>query len=86
VTVFGKRAETLSQYLHKGSRVFVDGRLEARPWENRDGQPVAGLEITANEVEFMSGRNDEDQRQAPVVAGNRASAQGQQDDGSDVPF
>jgi single-strand DNA-binding protein len=86
VTVFGKRAETLSQYLHKGSRVFVDGRLEARPWENRDGQPGAGLEITANEVEFMSGRHDEDQRQAPVVAGNRASAQGNQDDGSDVPF
>jgi single-strand DNA-binding protein len=47
-TVFGKRAETLAQYLHKGSRVFVDGRLEARPWENRDGQPVAGLEITAD--------------------------------------
>jgi single-strand DNA-binding protein len=83
-TVFGKRAETLAQYLHKGSRVYVDGRLEARPWENRDGQPVAGLEITASEVEFMSGRNDADQRQAPVVAG---AAQGKRnDDGDSVPF
>jgi single-strand DNA-binding protein len=82
--IFGKRAETLAQYLHKGSRVYVDGRLEARPWENRDGQPVAGLEITASEVEFMSGRNDADQRQAPVVAG---AAQGKRnDDGDSVPF
>lgn len=85
VTMFGKRTETLTQYLHKGSRVYVDGKLEARPWTNRDGQPVAGLEIVASEVEFMSSRNDADQRQAPVVA---ASAQGKRtdDDLESIPF
>ena len=59
VTVTGKRAETLSQYLHKGSRVYVEGRLEARPWTGNDGAVKAGLEIMANDVEFMSSRQGE---------------------------
>jgi single-strand DNA-binding protein len=59
VTVFGQRAEKLSEMLHKGSRVFVDGKLEARPWTNNSGQPQAGLELIANEVEFMSARAED---------------------------
>lgn len=57
VAVFGKRAETLSQYLVKGTRVYVDGRLEARPWTDRSGNVQAGLELTASDVEFVSSRN-----------------------------
>ena len=60
VTVFGQRAETLSQYLKKGSRVYVEGRLEARPWTDRDGQVRAGLEIAATDVEFMSSQRGPD--------------------------
>lgn len=59
VTVFGPRAETLSQYLSKGMRVYADGRLDARPWLNRDNAPMAGLEIVAQTVEFMSARQAE---------------------------
>ena len=54
VTLTGTRAESLSQYLKKGSRVYVDGRLEARPWTDQQGQVRAGLEVMANEVQFMS--------------------------------
>ena len=60
VTVTGTRAESLSQYLKKGSRVFVDGRLEARPWTDQQGQVRAGLEVMANEVQFMSSRADDE--------------------------
>ncbi len=56
VTVTGGRAETLAQYLKKGSRVYVEGRLEARPWTDRAGNVQAGLEVLANEVQFMSAR------------------------------
>lgn len=56
VMVFGKRAETLAPYLKKGTRVFVDGRLEARPWTDNNGQVRAGLELMASDVEFMSAR------------------------------
>ncbi len=60
VTVAGTRAESLSQYLQKGSRVYIDGRLEARPWTDQQGQMRAGLEVMANEVQFMSPRSDEE--------------------------
>jgi single-strand DNA-binding protein len=62
VTVFGQRAETLGQYLKKGSRVYVDGRLEARPWTDQQGQVRAGLELVASDVEFMSTRADDEMR------------------------
>jgi single-strand DNA-binding protein len=61
-TVFGQRAESLSQYLKKGMRVFVDGRLEARPWTDQQGGVRAGLELVASDVEFMSSRSDDEQR------------------------
>ena len=60
VTVTGSRAETLAQYLRKGSRVYVEGRLEARPWTDQQGQIRAGLEVLANEVQFMSARQADD--------------------------
>ncbi len=62
VTVTGSRAETLAQYLRKGSRVYVEGRLEARPWTDQQGQVRAGLEVLANEVQFMSSRADDEAR------------------------
>jgi len=62
VTVFGQRAESLGQYLKKGSRVYVEGRLEARPWTDQQGQIRSGLEVTALDVEFMSSRADDEQR------------------------
>ena len=46
VIVFGQRAESLAQHLKKGMRVFVDGRLEARPWTDRENRVRAGLEIS----------------------------------------
>jgi single-strand DNA-binding protein len=61
-TVFGQRAESLSQYLRKGMRVFVDGRLEARPWTDQQGGVRAGLELVASDVEFMSSRSEDEQR------------------------
>lgn len=63
VTVAGDRVEKLSQYIHKGTRVYVEGRLEARPWKTDAGDPMAGLEMMANEIEFMSARSSGEQGQ-----------------------
>jgi single-strand DNA-binding protein len=70
VTVFGQRAETLSQYLKKGSRVYVEGRLEARPWTDGQGQNRAGLEVMASDVEFMSSRADDEARASGMGGGD----------------
>jgi single-strand DNA-binding protein len=58
VTVLGNRAESLGEYLKKGSKVYADGRLEARPWTDQQGQMRSGLELIANEVQFMNARDD----------------------------
>jgi single-strand DNA-binding protein len=70
VTVTGNRAETLSQYLKKGSRVYVEGRLEARPWTDQQGQQRAGLEVTALDVEFMSTRAEDEARGGGMGGGD----------------
>jgi single-strand DNA-binding protein len=80
VTVFGNRAESLSNLLRKGSKVFIDGRLEARPWTGNDGALHAGLEVVANEVELCSPRQQDDgQQMRPTNTVNRQQ-QGATDD------
>jgi single-strand DNA-binding protein len=65
VTVWGKQAESCNQYLHKGSKVLVEGRL--RPdesgnptvFQRKDGSWGASYEVTADAVKFLSGKADE---------------------------
>ncbi len=71
VSVFGQRAEALAQQLRKGSRVYVDGRLEARPWTDRQQQPHAGLEVIASDVQFLDGPGT---RSADLPPEDRADA------------
>lgn len=64
VTAWGKLAETCNQYLHKGSKVLVEGRLVPdknggpRIWNRQDGTPSASFEVTANTVRFLSTRGE----------------------------
>ena len=56
-TMFGNRAESLSNYLSKGTKVAIEGKLRWSQWE-RDGQKRSKLEVIVDEIEFMSSRND----------------------------
>jgi len=53
VSVWGKQAESCNQFLSKGRRVYVEGRLHSRNWEGQDGQMRTSLEVTANRVIFL---------------------------------
>ncbi len=55
IVVFGKQAESCSQYLNKGSSALVEGRLQERRWES-DGQQRSKFEIVAQSVRFLSSR------------------------------
>lgn len=55
-TMFGARANSLSQYLTKGTKVSIEGKLRWSQWE-RDGQKRSKLEVIVDELEFMSSRN-----------------------------
>ena len=88
IAAFGNRAESLANLLRKGTKVFVDGRLEARPWTGNDGALHAGLEVVANEVELCSPRQQDDgQQMRPTNTVNR-QRQGTSDDSDleSLPF
>ncbi len=53
VVVWGKMAETCSQYLGKGRQVYVEGRLQTRQWDDKDGQKRYTTEIVASTVQFL---------------------------------
>ncbi|NOX96915.1 MAG: single-stranded DNA-binding protein [Nitrospirae bacterium] len=53
MVVWGKQAENCSQYLNKGSAIFVEGRLQSRSWEAEDGTKRNTLEVVARRVQFL---------------------------------
>jgi single-strand DNA-binding protein len=57
VTVFGNQAENCAQYLRKGRPVAIDGRLDWSTWE-QDGQKRESIDIIAENVQFLGGRDD----------------------------
>lgn len=52
--LFGTRAERVAQYLDKGTKVAIEGRLRYRAWEAQDGSKRSKLEVVVDEIEFMS--------------------------------
>ena len=52
VVVFGRQAEIVQQYLRKGSPVFVEGRIQTRSWDDKEGKKQYRTEINAERVQF----------------------------------
>lgn len=65
--VFGTRAEKLAQFLAKGSKVAIDGKLRYSSWE-KDGARRSKLEVIVDEIEFMSRGGSQGQRQQTASA------------------
>ena len=60
IETWGRQAETCAEYLHKGSSVFVEGRLKFSKWESQTGEKRSKLEVTAERVQFLGGRKPEE--------------------------
>ncbi len=58
VTVFGAQGENCARFLSKGRPVAIDGRLEWREWQGNDGVKRESVEIFADSVQFLGGRDD----------------------------
>jgi single-strand DNA-binding protein len=54
IVTFGKVAENCSKYLKKGSQVFIDGRIQTRKWQDKEGKDRYTTEIIGNSVQFLS--------------------------------
>ncbi|HDI5549495.1 TPA: single-stranded DNA-binding protein [Staphylococcus aureus] len=62
VVVFKKQAENVERYLSKGSLAGVDGRLQTRSYENKDGQRVFVTEVVADSVQFLEPKSNNQQQ------------------------
>ncbi len=90
VVFYRRLAEIAGEYLKKGSKVYVEGRLQTRKWQDRDGNDRYTTEIIANEMQMLDSRGGGGnfgggggQKQAPAAEPAPAGA-GEFDD--DIPF
>ncbi len=90
IAVFGKSAEACNEYLHKGSKVLVEGRMTPDPqtgnprvYQKSDGTSGAAYEVTALSVKFLSSGSGRDNGHAPVPAGADEGAGAAE---SEIPF
>jgi single-strand DNA-binding protein len=89
VTLWGRQAETASQYLSRGRPVYIEGRLRVEEWTDRDGKPRHTLEVHATDLHFIGGGRSEDAGAPPAKAAAAAADSGPEpadlsDD--DIPF
>ena len=99
VVFFARLAEIVGEYLKKGSQVYVEGRLQTRKWQDKEGQDRYTTEIVANEMQMLGSRsggsaNFDQSAPAPVAAATagtgataatKGPAQGDDFD-DDIPF
>lgn len=89
VVLFDRLAELASQYLTKGSQVYIEGKLRTRKWQDQSGAEKYMTEVVADEMQFLGGR-DSDVRSATTATTVRTPIKAPTtfsdiDDG-DVPF
>ena len=101
VVFFGKLAEIAGEYLKKGSQVYIEGRLQTRKWQDKEGKDRYTTEIVAGEMQMLGSREgrggasaefdqsaDEGRSagRAPAAAGAAKSSGGGGDFDDDIPF
>ena len=83
IVLYGKAAETASEYMKKGQLAYVEGRIRTRSWEDKDGMTRYTTEVLGDRF-TMLGRKGENKSTAPAEAGAGAGGGGGDDD--DLPF
>lgn len=86
IVVWGKQAESCSQYLSKGRPVLVDGRLQFSSWEGQDGMKRSRIEVVANRVQFLGQRPQEERIIDKFEAGEIQQEPIITDEEEEVPF
>ena len=94
IVVWGRQAESLQPYLNKGKQICVEGRLQTREWNDRDGNKKYTTEVVADRITLLGGRGDSgggrgdsggdfQQHEGPPDEGGEASQELNEDD---IPF
>lgn len=91
IVVFGKQAENCKEYLKKGRQVYVEGRLQTREWQDKEGQKRKTTEIIAQTIQFLGSRGERSVDESsssppsssPPSSNDEPSVLGNEDD---IPF
>lgn len=83
VVCFGRTAENVGRFLKKGRQVYVEGRLQTRKWQDRDGNDRWTTEVVANDVRFLGGGRDGGGPRQDTHQPSRSEAEPYDDD---IPF
>lgn len=91
VSFFGKIAEVCGQYLKKGGLVYVEGKIQTRKWQDKEGQDRYNTEIRGERMQMLSGRaegaGNNSEPKEPPKSGNSGGGQGGFNDfEDDIPF
>ena len=89
VVFFGKLAEIAEQYLDKGSQLYVEGKLQTRKWQDKEGNDRYTTEILGNEMNMLGGRQSSDDGSAydqSQPTSQNAQSQDSQISEEDIPF
>lgn len=91
VVLWGAAADYADRYLHKGDRLYVEGRLRAREWTDRNGVVHAGVNILGNDLKLLSRRREAENTAADSTAGEAADSSAdllppRPTDPDDLPF
>lgn len=89
IVLYRRLAEIAGQYLHKGSQVYIEGRLKTRKWQDNNGQDRYTTEIQCDNFQMLGGRQDEPKQARPSKAKpGPLSAMTEQGDSFDdnIPF
>ena len=93
VTFWGKQAEVASQFLAKGRQAYIEGRLRAREWTDKDGRTRTRLEVTGMDLKLLGNKNEEavaaaapSQTKTPVKNGQVREAFDEGINEEDIPF
>ena len=85
LVAFGRTAEVMTEYLDKGSQIFVEGKLQTRKWEDREGNDRYTTEVVVRHMQMLDSRRDAGERPArPRPAPQPPEADDGIDD--DIPF
>jgi single-strand DNA-binding protein len=79
IVAWDQLAETCTQYLHKGSKVYLEGRMTSRKYTNKDGVEVTAWEVVLNEMQMLDPKGAEGGQGQRVGAGDAS-------DVDDIPF
>ena len=85
VVMFGKLAEIAGQYLKKGSAVYIEGKLQTRKWQDKDGKDRYTTEIIADEMKMLGGGGEKPQEK-PEKTGRQQHYEKTDFDDEAIPF